>query len=59
MRSGGPVDLADTLDQAGFVHRPDLVQHDLTRFTLESNGHAGGVGAPLMVMGATMIVSIW
>ena len=47
MGSGGHVDLADALDQAGLVHRPDLIQHDLARFPLESNLHAGGVGTAL------------
>ena len=47
MRFGSRVDLADALDQAGLVHRPDLIQHDLTRFPLESNRHAGGVGTAL------------
>ncbi len=59
MRPGGCVDLADAFDQPGFLHRPDLIQHDLTRFPLESNRHAGGVGTALGVMGATMTVSIW
>lgn len=47
MRSGSCVDLADALDQPGFVHRPDLIQHDLTRFPLESNRHVGRVGTAL------------
>ena len=47
MRSGGRVDLAGALDQAGLVHRSDLIQHNLTRFSLESNWHAGGVGMAL------------
>ena len=47
MRSGCRVDLAHALDQPGFVHCPDLIQQDLTRFSLESNRQAGGVGTAL------------
>ena len=38
---------ANVLDQAGLVHRPDLIQGDLTRFPLELNWQAGGVGTVL------------
>ena len=41
------VDLLHTLYEPTFVHRPDLIQHDLTRLAFESHRHAGGVGAPL------------
>ena len=47
MGFGGRVDLADALDQAGLGHRPDLIQHDLARFSLESNRYAGGIGTAL------------
>lgn len=47
MRFGGRIDLADAFDQARLVHRSDLIQHDLTRFTFESNRHTGGVGTAL------------
>ena len=47
MRFGGGVDLADAFDQPGLVHGPDLIQHNLAGFPLESNRRTGGVGAAL------------
>ena len=47
MGSGGCINLAHAFDQTGFVHRPDLIQYDLARFSLESNRDTGGVGAAL------------
>jgi len=41
---GGLVDFSDSLYQPGFVHCPDLIQNDLTRFSLESSRHTGGIG---------------
>lgn len=38
------IDLSHAFDQPTFVHRPDLIQHDLTRLAFESHRHAGGVG---------------
>jgi hypothetical protein len=44
MRSGGIVDLSDLLDQPGFLHCADLIQHNLTRFSLESGLQTGEIG---------------
>lgn len=41
---GSRVDLTDLLDQAGFAHRSDLIQHEQRRSPFESNRHAGGGG---------------
>ena len=44
--SGGPVaDFPQVADQARFVKRANLVQDDLTAFSLKADGNVGGIGA--------------
>ena len=41
------VDRAQAFDQAGLVHRPDLIEDNLSGLSLKANRNAGGIETPL------------
>ena len=55
----GVVDFAQPLHKAHFVDGADLVQDDLTFFSLESDGTRVGYSRRCVVIGAMMTVPMW